>query len=289
MGGLGNQMFQYAAGRRLAHIRNTHLKIDLSWFDSITAIDTKRHYALNCFTINETFAAANDIKNLANRDKLTFQNIISKALKKLLESKGSHIKEKYFHFDPNILSLPYNIYLEGYWQSEKYFKDIKDLILDEFTVKTMPVDRNRELAEMITKDNAVSLHVRRGDFISNPAASKFHGTCSLDYYHSAIERIAARVDHPTFFVFSDDTAWVKDNLSISYPVTYINNNTDETAYEDMRLMSLCKHNIIANSSFSWWGAWLNRNTDKIVIAPSRWFNEESIDTRDLIPDGWIKL
>lgn len=288
MGGLGNQMFQYAAGRRLAHIHNTQLKLDLSWFSSVASIDTKRSYALDCFTISENFATDAEIEILADRKKTKLQKLIGKVVQKIVTKNISQIKEKDFHFDPKVLSLPDNVYLEGYWQSEKYFKDIEDQIRLEFTVRSEPDDLNRKLAENIMKVNAVSIHVRRGDFISNPAANKFHGICSLSYYHNAIDKIAANIDNPYFFVFSDDTSWVKDNLTINHPVTYINNNA-ETAYEDMRLMSLCKHNIIANSSFSWWGAWLNRNPDKMVIAPSKWFNEKNINTQDLLPERWVRL
>lgn len=148
---------------------------------------------------------------------------------------------------------------------------------------------NEQVAQNILSVNAVSLHVRRGDYVSNLTINQFHGTCSLEYYNQAIAQIAKKVETPHFFVFSDDPEWVKSNLKIDYSITIVDHNNADKNYEDIRLMSLCKHHIIANSSFSWWGAWLCRNPNKIVIAPLKWFNDKSINTTDLIPDGWIKI
>jgi hypothetical protein len=148
--------------------------------------------------------------------------------------------------------------------------------------------RNLELAEEINTVNAVSLHVRRGDYVSNPRTMATNGVCPLSYYDSAIRYICARVDAPHFFVFSDDMDWVRENLNIDHPCRYVDHNCSTESFNDMRLMSMCRHHIIANSSFSWWGAWLNPREDKIVIAPKKWF-ANSNDTKDLLPFGWATL
>jgi hypothetical protein len=199
------------------------------------------------------------------------------------------IWEQSFCFDPEVLQLHDNIYLVGYWQSERYFADIREVLLQEFTVASPLSGRNRALADAITGCNAVSMHIRRGDYVSNATTAAFHGVCDLDYYESAIEQIDTFVDQPHIFVFSDDHAWTRQHLHLQGKVTYVDHNDPDQGHEDMRLMSLCKHNIIANSTFSWWGAWLNRNPNKTVIAPRCWFADASIDTSDLIPSSWIRL
>jgi hypothetical protein len=182
-----------------------------------------------------------------------------------------------------------DVYLEGYWGSEKYFKDIEAIIRRELTVKTEPSPINRAMAEHICQAPAVSIHIRRGDFISNPITQKFHGVCSLEYYSKAADMIAGMVERPHFFVFSDDPQWAQDNLKLEYPITFVTHNSMDEDYEDLRLMSLCKYHIIANSTFSWWGAWLSRASDKIVYAPRYWLNDSSLNTSDVIPNGWIKI
>lgn len=285
MGGLGNQMFQYAAARRLAYVHDTTLKFDLSWFSNIAEGDTLRKYALSVFAIKENFAAPEEAENLKGNYGRGWHTLFG-----LYSGKpsGFLIQEKHYHFDPAILKLPDNVYLEGYWQSERYFSDIEDVIRKEFMVKIEPDPLNRQLSEAIKHSEAVSLHVRRGDFLK-PNTNAFHGVCSLGYYQSAIDKIASQVQLPHFYVFSDEPRWVKENLDLAYPATFIDHNGSNKAYEDIKLMSLCKHHIIANSSFSWWGAWLNNNPEKTVIAPMKWFNKEDINTRDLIPETWIRM
>jgi hypothetical protein len=141
----------------------------------------------------------------------------------------------------------------------------------------------------ITAANAVSVHVRRGDYISNPSAQHFHGTCGLDYYKKAVELILSKVNDPHFFIFSDDVKWVADNFMKEIRATIVDINDGSSAVKDMQLMSACKHHIIANSSFSWWGAWLGSNADKIVIGPRQWFADAAVDTGSVLPDSWYKL
>ena len=137
--------------------------------------------------------------------------------------------------------------------------------------------------------NSVSIHVRRGDYLTNPVTFQTHGLCDIDYYKKAIDEILDLVDKPHFFIFSDDQSWAKSNIIFGAPTDYVMHNNSLKNYEDLRLMSYCRHHIIANSSFSWWGAWLGNNPEKIVIAPKKWFNDPKIDTTDLIPDTWLRL
>jgi hypothetical protein len=264
IGGLGNQMFQYAAGRRLALKHNTPLKLDLSSYKETWKDMTPRIYELKCFNIKADIAEADDLENGA----------------------FMRYKEKSFSFDPYLLNAQDNIHIKGYWQSEKYFEDIKGIIAKDFTVKWPLQGENLRLSEQIQGVQSVSVHVRRTDYVSNPVTNEFHGVCSLDYYYNCIEQIARNTAAPHFFVFSDDPAWCTEHVKLSYPVTFVDHNSPNMGYEDLRLMSLCKHNIIANSSFSWWGAWLNENPDKIVFAPQKWFNDIRYDTKYLLPHGW---
>src|SRR5262245_48269614 len=143
--------------------------------------------------------------------------------------------------------------------------------------------------EAMRRVPSVSLHVRRGDYVRDPALNRIHGTCSLEYYADAIDYVAQRVPGARFFVFSDDLRWVEHNLPIRHPVEYVRHNTGQQGHEDIRLMSHCQHHIIANSGFSWWGAWLDPRPEKIVCAPARWFADDRYDTRDVIPASWVKL
>lgn len=287
MGGLGNQMFQYAAARRLAHVHSAHLKLDLSWFDNIAVSETPRSYGLHVFAIRADIAETEEL----NRFGMTGAGALKKVLAKLLHplSPWTCIRERHFHFDPRVLNAPDNTYLNGSWQSEKYFRDIESIIREEFTFRNAPDPLNMEMAEEIRGTNSISVHVRRGDYVSNALAREVLGTSSMDYYHKAVEKIAAAVINPKFFLFTDDIEWANNNFDIGFPITMVTQNNNENSHEDLRLMTLCKHNIIANSSFSWWGAWLNTNQNKIVIACKNWFRSQNYDTRDLLPERWILL
>lgn len=287
MGGLGNQMFQYAAGRQIAHRLRTTLKLDISAY----ATDELRTYSLSPFNIQEQFATLEELVAIRRPDTdrlLRYSQRLSRMLK--LPFGWTIIQENHIRpFDPRLSKVFGNVYMKGYWQSEKYFAAIQDIIRHEFTVKGKPNTRNRSLAEMIGEVESVSIHVRRGDYIGNSQTNQFHGVTSLIYYQSSVAYITAKMSQPHFFVFSDDPDWCQANLQLSYPTTYVTVNDVANPHEDLRLMSLCKHNIIANSTFSWWGAWLNTNPAKIVCAPRHWFSDPKMDTQDLLPLGWIQL
>ena len=284
IGGLGNQMFQYAAARRATLTLGVELKLDLSGYENQEGM-TPRKYMLDIFNIKASFANKNEVNRLKN--PYFFWKLLRK-INPAIQHK-SYIKEKYFHFDKSILNVGDNSYFEGYWASEKYFKDNDAAIRKEFTFKNMPDEQNMEMLDQIHNSASISVHIRRGDYVSDGKTNQFHGVCGLNYYKRAIKYIAQQVQNPHFYIFSDDPVWVKENIKIKYPCVYVSHNGGKNDYEDMRLMSDCKHNIIANSTFSWWGAWLNNNTNKIVIAPKKWFGDSSINTNDIIPSSWIRL
>jgi len=279
IGGLGNQMFQYAAGRTLAHLNKTFIKLDVSSFSE----SKLRSFDLLSFNANIGFATKQEISNL-----LPVHNF-EKAFQYLSPlKKRSYYREKEFGFDKKVLGLGKNVYLKGYFQSEKYFLPAKNIIISDFTFKKEFVKDVEDLSVSLRKENSVSVHIRRGDFDKDPVTTNYHGTLDIGYYNSAIELVRSRIPNATFYFFSDNIDWVKENLPIPGGV-FVSGNITKNHIEDLYLMSQCRHNIIANSSFSWWGAWLNNNPEKIVIAPQKWFNKGPKDTQDLIPEGWFKI
>jgi hypothetical protein len=282
IGGLGNQMFQYAAARALAAKRNTSLLLDISSFDSYTL-----HQG---FELNRIFSGDFNIAQKADMHKMLGWQSLNSVKSYLHRPALSWLRNKALAIEPSFeywqgfKRLSADTYLSGYWQSERYFISAEDIIREDFRFSTPLSAENVELADMIRNSESISLHVRRGDYINNSA----YASCSLNYYKSAIEYLTKQLESPTFFIFSDDINWVKENLKLAHPHVYIDNNQGDQSYNDMRLMSLCKHNIIANSSFSWWGAWLNANDTKTVIAPKKWFNTD-MNSKDLIPASWVRL
>lgn len=292
MGGLGNQMFQYAMARRIAYVHSVPLKLDISGLE----IRKLRTYGLKNLNIIEDFASKKDIAIVKKR-KVLVERLVSPLIDKFKPYfKRSHVKEQHIlqkqhvHFDPNILKVSGNAYIEGYWQSEKYFKDIEDIIRREFTLRVELGVTSKAIAKRIKRLNAVSLHIRRKDYVYDQRTKEVFGLCPIEYYCAAVEGITQLTQFPHFFIFSDDPEWGRKNLKLPHSVTFVSKSEDGKDYEDLWLMSLCKHHIIANSSFSWWGAWLNPRKDKIVLAPRRWFNaDEYSNTKDLVPDDWIRL
>jgi hypothetical protein len=286
IGGLGNQMFQYAVGRALSLRYGVPLRLDVSdfsWYGLHQGFELQRIF--NC---TEEIATKVDMRRVLSWQFFPgIRRLLLKPSMALFRSK-EFVVEPYFRYWEEIENIPSSCYITGYWQSEKYFSEFSHQIRKNFSFRE-PLNRdNDEIANRMTRVNAVSLHVRRGDFVNNPTTMATHGLCSPDYYRKAIQYIAYRVSQPHFFIFSDDISWVKENLEIGFPCQYVDHNQGAESHNDMRLMSLCQHHIIANSSFSWWGAWLNPSDEKIVVAPKRWFAKQ-IDTRDLLPPGWVSL
>lgn len=285
IGGLGNQMFQYAAARALAIRKGVPLKLDISAFAT--------YYLHQGFELSRVFNCSADIARTEDvRRMLGWQtnprvsNLLSKFNLAAFRSRELVI-EPSFSYWPGIDEAPDDCYLTGYWQSEKYFSSSATQIRQGFTFRESMNDLNSMIAEKILSVNSVSLHVRRGDYLTDKNANETHGLCSINYYKNSIEYISRNTRNPKYFIFSDDIEWAKSNLKIDGQSDYICFNKNEESYNDMRLMSLCNHHIIANSSFSWWGAWLNPNPTKLVVSPQPWFANPHIDTRDLIPVDWI--
>ena len=178
----------------------------------------------------------------------------------------------------------------GFWQSEKYFIDKEKEIRADLTLKDAVGPKAQEVSAKIKNaKNSISLHVRRGDYVSDAKTNEHHGTCGPEYYVQALEYITSEIGKDIIvFIFSDDIEWVKDNMPMSYPAVYVS-SLDIPDYEELMLMSQCHHHIIANSSFSWWGAWLNPRPDKIVIAPKQWIRKMQWRHKDTVPKSWIRL
>lgn len=287
-------MFQYALGRHLAEKNSTILKLDVSGFEAYKL----RRYNLHCFNIWEHITTAEEIRVF----KTNSTSWVSKNISRIGNKIGFPgfatstyyrdcriVQEKSRSYDPTVFEARGDIYLQGYWQSEKYFLDIRDILLREFTVKHEQDLQSQTISKQIHETESISLHVRRGDYMNNPMTKQVHGVCSLAYYQKAIKYIIQQIPDAHFYIFSDEPGWVKHNLKIDYPVTVVDHNDVTINYEDLRLMSQCKHHIIANSSFSWWGAWLCRYKDKIVVAPKRWFANGETDAASRFPSTWVLM
>ncbi|TMM28794.1 alpha-1,2-fucosyltransferase [Polaribacter aestuariivivens] len=261
LGGLGNQMFQYAYAKMLVQ-KGFNVQLDISGFKNY-----KLHggYQLNKYKI--------DLKQ-ANKAKVLLSKI----------NFFRSLKEKNLRYDESLISLKGNEYVKGYFQTEKYFKEIRNILLEQFTIDFNIEETTKEYITQISeKAVSCSLHIRRGDYVSDKKSNSVHGTCSLEYYKNAISIIKEKYKNVSFFVFSDDISWTKNNLPIKNAF-FVDHKC--SPHEDLHLMSLCTHNITANSSFSWWGAWLNKNEQKTIIAPKQWYISKE---NEIVPKNWIKL
>jgi hypothetical protein len=283
VGGLGNQMFQYAHGRALSLRNKTVLKLDVDYYSQYDL----RKFSLNVYPIHASIATKEEIAQLKQIRKKPSIPLVSR----FLPDPQTWFEEKNMRFDAKYLVLPSNVYVQGYWQCEKYFADFENEIRKDFTVLSAPKDGNAVMMEKINSCHAISIHIRRGDYVTNAHTNQVHGTCSLEYYREAVNMLAEGHHNPQVFVFSDDLQWVAQNLQLTIPMVMVDCNNADTDFEDIRLMSACKDHVIANSSFSWWGAWLNPNKSKRVIAPKRWFAAENMNAQsvDVVPQSWIRL
>lgn len=281
-GGLGNQMFQYAIGKSISVTRNVDFKIDTFKINNSNYV--ARDFSLSKFNISVELANISEVKDFHNSKYLDF--IIGKLYQKNIRFSNKIFEKKPFYFDEKMLSLN-NGYLDGYWQCYKYFEDIREVLLEEFTLVNEMNLENKLIYNKIKELNSVSIHIRRGDYVKDKKNNAIYNVFGIEYYHNAIDFIANKIDNPYFFVFSDDLEWASKNLFLSN-ATYVDVNSSKNPENDLILMANCKHNIIANSTFSWWGAWLNDNPNKITIAPKRWMSTID-DLYDLYPDTWISL
>ena len=292
-GGLGNQMFQYAF-YKASSFMHRELWTTTAWYsfnNSHNGYELKKIFGISyCKNLSLPFK----FKKKPGKDKVQQLNEVqnsslTKILRNLLNN-NPFVKFLEFpdsKYDSEFLNMKRFCIISGYFQNEKYFKDISDVIIKDFAFPIFADDSNIQISDKIQKTNSVSIHVRRGDYCGN---SLYDGIATTDYYRNAVNYILKHVENPVFYIFSDDINWCEQNLEIQNEHYFINWNKGKNSFRDMQLMSLCKHNIIPNSSFSWWGAWLNQNQEKIVIAPSKWINDNSgLDFSDIIPSSWVRI
>lgn len=289
-GGLGNQLFQYSLARQLALKNNTSLKLYINNIEK----EPGRTYKLQHYNIQEQFASEAEVEKLIG----TFyeKSFYARAVRKLNTylpkyNRSYFIEKEYYCYEPAVFQIKKNVLLEGFWQHYKYFENFPTQILDEITLKEKYKLTTSESLNQIDQDvNSVSIHIRRGDYISDENNLNFFGVLPLDYYRQAVNYMTERIWNVNFYIFSDDLNWAKDNLNINAPVYFMDIDNGTKDYLELDAMSRCRHNIIANSSFSWWAAYLNRNTEKIVIAPEKWVADPTMNNRiNLQLPSWIKI
>ena len=268
MGGLGNQMFQYAAARAISLRTGAQVKLDLSWFDDEgSCVTPRREYELEQFGLPIELASEAEIARTLRR--------------RIFRRRPRILADPTLRFDPRVLEAD-DVRLIGYWQSEKYFADKADTIRSDFALPAADAALEDRLASV----ESVSIHVRRGDYANDQTVNSELGVLPLTYYEAAIERMKQSLSKPEFFVFSNDPAWCSQNLRLDERHTFM---PPRRSYDDLRLMSMCRHHVVSNSSFSWWGAWLREGRDSLVAAPRRWFLTSRFDTRDLVPERWLRI
>lgn len=288
-GGLGNQLFCYAAARRLALVQDAELVLD-----HVTGFSRdyqyQRMYGLDRFNITARKASCAERLEPFERFR---RRLIRETARRMPFEKRIYLEQEGAGFDPRLLSYQVRgtVYLDGYWQSEKYFKDIEPVLRQDLIIKPPDDILNRQMAEQILNCNAVAIHVRWFQRASVKTAPSDHGNLALDYYRRALQEIRVRVIHPHFFIFSDDPIAGAQWLGLSEDSTCVyHNQGEQNAYADLWLMTHCKHFIIANSTFSWWGAWLSDSPGKMVIAPGKTFvNPTTWDFDGLFPETWIVI
>ncbi len=279
--GLGNQMFQYALSRRLALDWQDELKFDLSWFDNIKSNETPRTLEIDKFNITLNKATETEISQ-------SMRGVIARTIINIVDRMRGRLNRNYFYrFRSGLLRKRKFLYLDGYFQSYKYFDSIRKLLFVDFSLKNGYSAEGLVLkGEIEQADQSVGIHIRRGDFAAS--CKDWNGLCNIAYYQKALVEIRKKHKNVKLFIVSDDIEWAKENLKFDSPIVFVSRPALNAA-EELLLMSLCKHQIIANSTFSWWSAWLNQNLEKIVVAPSRWLVAADIDTSDLLPPEWIRI
>jgi len=284
IGGLGNQMFQYAFAIALKkRFPEEEVLIDTSHFKSY-----KLH---NGFELDKIFDISLEVANKNQLQRVTryINNyFLSRIVRKLFPKLQSECVElEDYKFESSTLDISGDCYYEGYWQTWKYFCECEDVVRQEFSSKIKLDDLSNTVLANMLSHNSVAIHVRRGDYVNS---KNFADICTIEYYSKAIKYIKTSIENPQFYIFSNDIDWCKSNLVDiigESPVTYVTHNKGKSSYKDMVLMSKAKCCIIANSSFSWWGAWLNSEPDHITIAPNKWMN--SSDCNDIFPQNWILM
>ena len=296
-GGLGNQMFQYAAGLALAQRRRTVLKLDVSWYREYAEFEAHNVYGLSCFNITEQFATLEEIDRLRGV-RLTrserWSLAAARALRfnryvRLHDLPGRSHQPSAFAYYPEFAELPDETYLLGMFQSEQFFAPVADTLRLHFSFRYPAQPAVATLAERIRRGPSAAIHFRRGDYVRNATFNQQIGVISPDYYERAVRLLRERSPDATLYIFSDDIEAVAREFRPPGPHEFVRCVEHWHAFDKIRLMSLCDHIAIANSTFSWWAAWLNPSPDKLVIAPEPWFSSTERDGRDVVPADWVRL
>ncbi len=287
VGGLANQMVIYAAGRALAEHKGTDLKLDLGALGR----DKLRKYVLHHLQITGEIATPEEIFRIRKSSKFKLVEKLKTKLRKKLKLKVEHIyKEPFCSFDPNFWDLPADVHISGNFISSRYFAPVAPALRHEFRVSSPLSRQTKQYESAMQNKNSICIHIRRGDYAANEHTKRFHGLIGLEHFTRAMAFIEERVAEPVYYVFSDDPEWALQNLTSVHPLFFVSHNNGDHDYEDMYLMSRCRHNIIANSGFGYWGAWLNENPDKIVVAPREWFGDQAFNNAfDMIPPDWARI
>lgn len=284
-GGVGNQLYQYAIGRAVASRLERPLLIDAR---TIRPEAPVRQYALSAFRIRGVLVSG----SIAFCTRWVGSVRLGGAFQATFPParRFRYLRDREEGFDPKVFAMhPGPIVLHGYWQSYRYFEDIAPLLRADLEFHVTPDVENARWIAHIESVEAVCVHVRRGDYVSNPNFAATLGSCTPEYYRRGVAAILKRSKRPEFFVFSDDPAWARGNLRLPGRTHILEHNLRRSDVDDMRLMSHCRHFIIANSSFSWWAAWLSRRPGKSVIAPARWFVQDKTPSVDRIPPDWVRV
>lgn len=288
LGGLGNQLFQYCLGRRISLEYGVPLFVDTALLEDTAPGRhlVNRKFALDIFDIEIHRAP---LMHRLRYSAAGMPRSVRGALRLLgVTQPHRRLVEKKFGYDPDVLKCGRTAYLSGLWQSQEYFKPVQSAIRQDLKFRfTLPVTVSH-LSGSIQQSNSVCVHVRRTDYLSTPTHNSPMAYLGLDYYKNAVELICRRIQNPKFFVFSDDPEWCQKELLFIPNATVV--GTEHAGYKDsahLHLMTLCRHFIIPNSTFSWWAAWLSEGTDKVVVMPHAWFKDSSLDTSGLCPHGWL--
>ena len=283
MGGLGNQLFQYALGRHLSLKAKTTLRLDCSL---LPVADTPYRYELHAYRLDAQQAIPRDVRRF-NEAYRGVKGLVARAAHRWrFGTRRTHIVERTLDFDPEVLAAGDDVMLEGYWQSPRYFESIEQTLRNDLRLRSPLPEAAQAAAAALREEESVCVHVRRGDYVSDPRAAAFHGSCGMDYYDEAIARVISRIPGARFHVFSNDPGWVRDHFRLPVPFQCVE-ATPEQPHVDLAVMSSCRHFVIANSSYSWWAAWLSHSDRKVVVAPRKWFRAAEIDPASRFPPDWI--
>lgn len=308
--GLGNQMFQYAAARALSLEKNVPLKVDIRSYEGYSRREYELEKFFNLQTEKATIAEcdsyyyAHPVKKTWNKifpnnkireytlpyDERGTKRFLLMSYDKIFPPyKRSTYIEPHYHYDENFLSTSSNVYLQGFWMSWRYFSKYDTIIRRDFTFRHNMVERLKSFAAKLQNETSVSLHIRRTDFAA-PGMLQLKGLLPPSYYGKAIELLQSKFSDAVFYIFSDDLNWVKENIQVeNVQLKFIDKSVASSPLDDFYLLSQCRHNIIANSTFSWWAAYLNNNPDKIVVAPKKWYVHPSINCKDVFPPLWTVM